>query len=116
MIPATWRAPSRRSSIRAAFDGIVFVSVRPFYGLDVYLDTNIEGVQINEHRWDYSKFVAEEDLCSELASRENNVYALKERKVEEFRDAVLRCEGMRPELLGDFEADGNKIALFAVRQ
>jgi 4-amino-4-deoxy-L-arabinose transferase len=97
-------------------DGIVFVSMRPFYGLKVYLDTNIEGVQINEHRWDYSKFVAEEDLCSELAGLENNVYALKERKVEEFREAVLRCEGMRPELLGHFEADGNKIALFAVRQ
>jgi 4-amino-4-deoxy-L-arabinose transferase len=97
-------------------DGIVFVSMRPFYGLNVYLDTNIEGVQINEHRWDYSKFVAEEDLCSELAGREKNVYALKERKAEEFRNAVLRCEGMRPELVGHFEADGNKIALFAVRK
>ena len=73
-------------------DGIVFVSMRPFYGLNVYLDTNIEGVQINEHRWDYSKFVAEEDLCSELASRENNVYALKESKVERVprRRAALR--------------------------
>jgi hypothetical protein len=28
----------------------------------------------------------------------------------------LRCEGMQPELLGHFEADGNKIALFVVRQ
>jgi len=97
-------------------DGIVFVSMRPFYGLNVYLDTNIEGVQINEHRWDYSKFVAEEDLCSELAGREKNVYALKESKVERFREGVLRCEGMQPELLGHFDADGNKIALFTVRQ
>jgi hypothetical protein len=97
-------------------DGIVFVNMRPFYGLNVYLDTNIEGVQIDETRWDYSKFVAEEDLCSELASRENNVYALKESKVERFREGVLRCEGMQPDLLGHFEADGNKIALFTVRK
>ena len=97
-------------------DGIVFVNMRPFYGLNVYLDTNIEGVQINETRWDYSKFVAEEDLCSELAAREKNVYALKESKVERFREGVLRCEGMQPELLGHFDADGNKIALFTVRK
>jgi hypothetical protein len=97
-------------------DGIVFVSMRPFYGLKVYLDTNIEGLQISEHRWDYSKFVAEEELCSELAGREKNVYALKESKVERFRAGVLRCEGMQPELLGHFDADGNKIALFTVRQ
>jgi 4-amino-4-deoxy-L-arabinose transferase len=97
-------------------DGIVFVNMRPFYGLNIYLDTNIEGLQINETRWDYSKIVAEEDLCSELAGRENNVYALKESKFERFREGVLRCEGMQPEQLGHFDADDNRIVLLAVRQ
>jgi hypothetical protein len=97
-------------------DGIVFVNMRPFYGLNIYLDTNIEGLQINETRWDYSKIVAEEDLCSELAGRENNVYALKESKFERFREGVLRCEGMQPEMLGHFEADNNRIVLLAVRR
>lgn len=97
-------------------DEIVFVGMRPFYGLNLYLDTHIEGVQIAEHRYDYSKFVAEEEVCSELESREKNVYALKEDKAERFRQAVLECEGMQPDPVGHFEADGNRIALFAVRR
>ena len=50
-------------------DEIVFVGMRPFYGLNLYLDVHVEGVQVAEHRYDYSKYVAEEDLCSELAGR-----------------------------------------------
>jgi hypothetical protein len=99
-----------------AVDAIVFVGMPPFYGFNVYLDTKIEGIQIDEHRWDYSKVVAEEDLCSELAGRDRNVYALKESKADGFREGVLRCKGMRLEPLGHFDADGNRIALFTVRQ
>jgi len=95
-------------------DGIVFVGMRPFYGLNLYLDLRIEGVQIVEHRRDYSKFVAEEDLCSELASRENNVYAMKESRAPGFGAAVHKCGGMRAERIGHFEADGNRIALFKI--
>ena len=97
-------------------DGIVFVGMRPFYGLNVYLDTKVEGVQIGEHRYDYSKFVAEENLCSELASRERNVYALKQGKAGGFVDAVARCEGMTVVEIGHFDADDNQIALFEVRR
>jgi 4-amino-4-deoxy-L-arabinose transferase len=97
-------------------DGIVFVGMRPFYGLNVYLDTKVEGVQVGEHRYDYSKFVAEENLCSELAGRENNVYALKESKAAKFSDAVEACEGIDPAVIGNFDADGNRIVLFVVRQ
>jgi hypothetical protein len=90
--------------------------MRPFYGLNVYLDTKIEGVQVGEHRYDYSKFVAEEDLCSELAGRENNVYALKESKAAKFSKAVEACEAIEPAVIGNFDADGNRIVLFVVRQ
>ena len=97
-----------------SIDGIVFVGMRPFYGLNVYLDTKVEGVQVGEHRYDYSKFVAEEDLCSELAGRERNVYALKESKADRFSKSVQRCDGLTPRAIGRFDADGNKIALFVV--
>jgi 4-amino-4-deoxy-L-arabinose transferase-like glycosyltransferase len=95
-------------------DGIVFVGMRPFYGLNMYLDVHIEGVQVGGRRYDYSKFVAEEDLCTELASRENNVYAMKENRAAGFDAAVQRCDGLRAERIGQFEADGNRIALFKI--
>ena len=47
-------------------DEIVFVDMRPFYGLNVYLDKPVEGVEIGERRFEYSKFVTHEDLCAEL--------------------------------------------------
>ncbi len=52
-----------------AIDEIVFVGMRPFYGLNVYLDKHVEGVEIGERRFEYSKFVTHEDLCAELAGR-----------------------------------------------
>jgi hypothetical protein len=95
-------------------DGIVFVGMRPFYGLKLYLDLPIEAVQIGGRRYDYSKFVAEEDVCTELASRERNLYAMKENRTAGFDAAVQRCDGLRAERIGQFEADGNRIVLFTV--
>ncbi len=99
-----------------SIDGIVFVGMRPFYGLNLYLDTRVEGIQIGEHRYDYSKFVAEEDLCAELAGRGNDIYALKQSRTGAFTDSVLRCDRLRLEEIGRFVADDNEIALFAVRR
>jgi 4-amino-4-deoxy-L-arabinose transferase len=96
--------------------GIVFVDMRPFYGLNLYLDTKIEGVQVGEHRYDYSKFVAEENLCSELAGRGRSVYALKQGKTDRFVEAVASCDGMTAVEIGRFEADDNEIALLEVRR
>ncbi len=98
-----------------SIDGIVFVGMRPFYGLNLYLDVPVEGVQIAEHRYDYSRFVTDEDLCSELAGGEKNVYAMKENRAASFDVAVQRCDGMNAERIGQFDADGNRIAVFSVR-
>jgi 4-amino-4-deoxy-L-arabinose transferase-like glycosyltransferase len=108
-------AAIRRHVDPRTIDGIVFVGMRPFYGLNLYLDLPIEGVQAAGRRDDYSKFVAEEDLCAELASREHNVYAMKENRAKGFDAAVQRCGDMRAERVGQFEADGNRIALFSVK-
>ncbi len=99
-----------------SIEEIVFVGMRPFYGIYVYLDVPIEGVQIGSDtsRDPYAKFVAEEDLCSELANREKTVYAMKESRADRFESAVRACNGARASAIGHFEADGNRIALFAV--
>jgi 4-amino-4-deoxy-L-arabinose transferase len=97
-------------------DEVVFVGMRPFYGLNLYLEPRVEGVQINERRFDYSRYVAEEDLCSELRSGENNVYVMKRKGADRFAPAVARCEGLQPALIGTLEGDGNVLSVFLVRR
>ena len=40
---------------------------------------------------------------------------MKESRAAGFDAAVRRCNGMRAERVGHFEADGNRIALFVVQ-
>jgi 4-amino-4-deoxy-L-arabinose transferase-like glycosyltransferase len=98
----------------SSVDEIVFVGMRPFYGIYLYLDVPVEGVQLGASRDPDAKFAADEDLCSELANRENTVYAMKENRADRFESAVQECGDMQARPIGHFEADGNRIALFAV--
>jgi len=93
---------------------IAFVGMRAFYGLSLYLDVRIESVDFGEQTHELSRSVEADDLCTELAERESNVYALKESRIEKFLSEVDGCEGARAERLGDFEGDGNRIVLFRV--
>jgi len=93
-------------------DEIAFVGMRPFYGLNLYLDTHIESIQIAERRFEYSKYVSEEDLCTELDQREKNVFALKTSREEKFVAGVNACGTFSIDRLGQFFADGNDIALY----
>jgi hypothetical protein len=61
-----------------------------------------------------SRFVAEEDLCEEIAEHEHNVYALKESREPEFVASVADCAAARAHRIGDFHGDGNRIALFVI--
>ena len=97
-------------------DEIVFVGMRPFYGLNLYLDKHVEGIQfegiqIDERRFTYSKFVTQEDVCDELRERERNVYGIKQHHVERFLSAVAKCGG-RARPIGAVHADGNEIQFF----
>ena len=96
-----------------AVDSIVFVGMRPYYGLNVYLDVPVEGIQIGEHRFDYSKYVAPESLCEEVQGKERNVYAIKERHAAKFDAALAGCSA-RPTAIGTVHADGNDIRFFVV--
>jgi 4-amino-4-deoxy-L-arabinose transferase len=94
-----------------AIDELVFVGMRPFYGLNVYLDKHVEGVEIGERRFEYSKFVTHEGLCDELAGRERSVYALKRLHAAKFIATAQRC-GWRGRSVGSVHADGTDIELF----
>ena len=55
-------------------DEIVFVGMRPFYGLNLYLDKHIEGIEIDERRFNYSTFVTPETSATNCSEHERNVY------------------------------------------
>jgi 4-amino-4-deoxy-L-arabinose transferase len=108
------------SAIRKVLDThgieeIAFVGMRPFYGLDLYLDVRIEALHFEGRGVDYSKFLSEQDLCSELETRETTVFALKLRRSERFLATAATCSRLQPVLIGSFHADNNEIGLYTLR-
>lgn len=95
-------------------DEIIFVGMRPFYGLNVYLPQRVDGLEVDERRFDYSTHVTREELCGEIARRERTVYLLKERLVPGFERALIDC-GLQPARLGSVHADDNDLTLLAPR-
>jgi 4-amino-4-deoxy-L-arabinose transferase len=96
-------------------DEIVFVDMRGFHGLQLYLGVHIESVRTGTRPMAPSRFVAEEDLCEEIAEHEHNIYALKDSRVPEFVASVTDCEAARAHRIGDFHGDGHRIALFVIK-
>jgi 4-amino-4-deoxy-L-arabinose transferase-like glycosyltransferase len=94
-------------------DRIVFVGMRPYYGLNVYLDIPIEGIQLGERRFEYSKYLSEETLCDEVQDKERDVFAIKALRTAKF-DAALAACGAMPAAIGTVFADGNDIRFFVV--
>lgn len=94
-------------------DRIAFVGMRPYYGLKVYLDIPVEGIQLGERRFEYSKYLSAETLCDEVRDKERDVLAIKARRTEKF-DAALAACGAAPTALGTVFADGNEIRFFTV--
>jgi 4-amino-4-deoxy-L-arabinose transferase-like glycosyltransferase len=118
--PANRDARAMASAIRQATDlsqveELAFVGMRPFYGLTLYLDMKIESVHVAEPGLEYSRFLADENLCDELAARERNLFIAKRSRSEPFLATVARCSGFEAVEVGRFEADDNELVMFAVR-
>jgi hypothetical protein len=93
-------------------DEIIFVGMRPFYGLNVYLPQRVDGLEIDERRFDYSTHVTRGEFCGEISRRERTVYLLKERLVPGFERSLADC-GLQPARLGKVHADDNDLTLLA---
>jgi 4-amino-4-deoxy-L-arabinose transferase len=100
----------------ADIDGFTFVEMRPFYGLNLYLDRPVKAVPFVADTGSLSAYAKGEDLCSEIKRPRRTLYAMKQNKVERFLAGVTRCGGAPPRELGHFSADGNQIALYVVPQ
>ncbi len=62
----------------------------------------IEGIQIGEHRFEYSKYLSADSLCDEVGDKERDVFAIKAQRTEKFDAALAAC---------DAAADGNRHGL-----
>jgi 4-amino-4-deoxy-L-arabinose transferase len=98
-----------------AVNEIVFVGMRPFYGLNVYTDRHVEGIEIGEHRFEYSKFIGRDDLCTELDERENSVFGVKQSQAGKFIAAAGRC-GAKARRLGTVHIDGADVNFYSLQR
>jgi len=96
----------------ASIDEIVFVTMRPQFGLRLYLGKNIAGIQLDEVGLIYSRILSQQELCEEYADRERIVYAMKLHREAEFRRATANCGTFRVERIGEYFVDSDTIALY----
>jgi 4-amino-4-deoxy-L-arabinose transferase len=94
---------------------IAFVGMRPFYGLTLYLDTEVEGVHFEGSGLQYSQFLGGETLCDELGVRERNLFVVKRSRTVPFLAAVARCSERQAYEVGSFDGDGNELVLYQIR-
>jgi 4-amino-4-deoxy-L-arabinose transferase-like glycosyltransferase len=106
----------RASVDLAEVDEIVFIDMRAFFGLTLYLDVAAESVWVGGVERPHSRWQpAEQDLCSELAERERSLFAVKRVRASQFAAAVADCGPLVAAETGGFHGDGNELVLFAVR-
>jgi 4-amino-4-deoxy-L-arabinose transferase len=97
-------------------DEIVFIDMRAFFGLTLYLDLHAESVRIGGVDRPHSRRVpTEQDLCSELAEKERSLYAIKRGRAARFPAAVAGCGPLEAIEVGSFHGDGNELVLFTVQ-
>jgi 4-amino-4-deoxy-L-arabinose transferase len=95
-------------------DELIFVGMRPFYGLNLYLHQRIDGIEIDAARYDYSTRVTAAQLCGEIARRTHTVYVLKAHHAPAFEERLRACRFV-PTRIGSVHADDNDLDLLTVR-
>jgi 4-amino-4-deoxy-L-arabinose transferase-like glycosyltransferase len=120
---AYWPSDRDARAIAAQFDRvtqghefhrIVFVGMRPYYGLNLYLDAAIEGIQVGERKFAYSRHVAPSDLCHELAARDGSLFVIRSRQLESLAARLARCGKTHVEW-GVVRADDNDLTLLDIQ-
>jgi hypothetical protein len=106
----------RQATDLSSVEELAFVGIRPFYGLALYLDRKIESVHFAQPGLEYSKFLAEENLCEELAARERNLFIMKRSRAEPFLATMARCGGLAAIEVGQFQADDNEFLIYVARR
>ena len=112
------RAISRRRSRRSCRDVRSTASCSSacarYYGLNVYLDTPIEGIQIGEHRFEYSKYLSAGQTCAPRSA--TRAGRLRDQGSSAAKSSTRRSRHAmrRRRQSARFIADGNNIGFFTV--
>jgi 4-amino-4-deoxy-L-arabinose transferase len=93
----------------ADYNRLAFIDMKPFYGLNLYLDHNAEEVLTGVRASPYLAYASIDALCPEL--HDNDVYFVKRHHVPKFAAASRAC-GSAIQRLGSVHADGTDIELF----
>lgn len=94
-----------------AYQRIVFVGLRPYYGLGLYLDKRVEGIELGERRFEYSRSIAPHELCAELVAVDRSLFILKSHRSPDFVAAAGRC-GVLVADIGEFVADDTRLHVY----
>lgn len=94
-------------------DEIIFVNMRPFYGLNLYLPQRVDGLEIDTRRFDYSAHIPRAQLCDDVARRPRTVYLIKDKAAADFEQALRAC-AFTPTRIGSVHADDNDLVLLTV--
>ena len=92
---------------------VVFVGMRPLYGLNLYVDRHILGIELGEDRFEYSRSLEHPDFCTEVAARPRAVYAFRENRVAAVAAAAAAC-GRALTRLGQLHADGFEVLIHRI--
>lgn len=80
----------------ATLDYIVFVDARPWYGLSLYLDAEVQRISTTPGASLATRgFDPPFSLCDELHERQRRVFLVRSTDASAFEDAVHRCDGRR---------------------
>ena len=93
---------------------LIFVNMRPFYGLNLYLPQRVDGIEIDTRRFDYSTHITRAQLCDEIARRSRTVYLIKDKAAADFEQALRACT-LTPTRIGSVHADDNDLVLLTIR-
>ena len=94
-------------------EAIVFVGMKAFYGLQLYLDAQVESLEIDEHSLEYSDRITGAELCADLARRERSLLVIKQEHAAAFTTAAGRCEATGLLRVGAFDADDHRLEVYA---
>jgi hypothetical protein len=94
---------------------VVFVGMKAFYGLDLYLGVRVESLEVDTRTLEYADRVDAAGLCADLAMRDHTLLVLKESRAPRFLALAAACTEVRLETVGGFDADDNRHVVFATR-
>jgi 4-amino-4-deoxy-L-arabinose transferase len=94
---------------------VTFVGMKPFYGLNLYLDARVDSIELAETGFEYATYVPPDAACAAFAARPGSAYVVRESRSRLFHDTVSGCSGLSVRRVGEVHADDHRLGVYVVR-